>query len=337
MNILAIESSCDETAAAVVADGRAIKSNIVFSQIDEHKKYGGVVPEIASRRHVENISQVTYLALKEANLTLKEIDAIGVTYAPGLIGALLVGVNFAKGLAYQNKLPLVAVHHIRSHVAANYLAFDELTPPFVCLIASGSHSHIVLVEDYTKYRILGRTRDDAAGEAFDKVARVLGLEYPGGVSIDALSKLGDAHAIHFPQVHFKDAKYDFSFSGVKTSVINYVHHLEQTKTQINREDIAASFSQAVTTILSDNAVAAALEYKIKRIVLAGGVSANTMLRDKISNLATKHNLTMYVPPIALCTDNAAMVASQSYYEFLNGNLSNWGLNGKSAVEIDYAG
>ncbi|MBR2743669.1 MAG: tRNA (adenosine(37)-N6)-threonylcarbamoyltransferase complex transferase subunit TsaD [Clostridia bacterium] len=334
MNILAIESSCDETAAAVVRDGREVLSNIVNTQIAEHIKYGGVVPEIASRRHVTNISYVAEAALSEASLTMADVDAVAVTYAPGLIGALLVGVNFAKGLAYAHKKPLVPVHHIRSHVAANYIAHRELKPPFIALIASGSHSHIVLVSDYTRYKILGRTRDDAAGEAFDKAARVLGLPYPGGVHIDRLSREGDAKAIKFPRVHFKDAPYDFSFSGVKTAVINYAHTLSQRGESIDRADAAASFSEAVTGILSENVIKAALDFKVGTVVMAGGVCANSMLREKLEAAAGRHGLSLYMPPVALCTDNAAMVGSQAFYEYENGRRADLTLNGRSAESIE---
>lgn len=334
MNILAIESSCDETAAAVVTDGRIVRSSVVNSQIAEHIKYGGVVPEIASRRHVTNISYVADQAIAESGLSIDEIDAVAVTHAPGLIGALLVGVNFAKGFAYSHNKTLIPVHHIRSHVAANYIAHEDLKPPFVCLIASGSHSHIVYVEDYTKYKILGRTRDDAAGEAFDKAARILGLPYPGGVHIDRLTPDGDANAIKFPKVHFKDAPYDFSFSGVKTSVINYVHNLEQKGLPIPREDVAASFSEAVTGILSENVLSAAREYKVDTVVMAGGVCANSQLRAKMEKGAKKYGMKLFMPPVALCTDNAAMVGAQAYYEYLDGKRAELSLNGKSALSIE---
>ncbi|MBQ3378920.1 MAG: tRNA (adenosine(37)-N6)-threonylcarbamoyltransferase complex transferase subunit TsaD [Clostridia bacterium] len=334
MKILAIESSCDETAAAVVKDGREVLSNIVNTQIAEHVKYGGVVPEIASRRHVENISFVARAALSDASLTMEDIDAVAVTYAPGLIGALLVGVNFAKGVSYAHKKPLIPVHHIRSHVAANYIAHPDLKPPFIALIASGSHSHIVIVNDYTEYKILGRTRDDAAGEAFDKAARVLGLPYPGGVHIDRLAREGDAQAIKFPRVHFKDAPYDFSFSGVKTSVINYAHTIKQRGEELDRADVAASFSEAVTGILTQNVIKAALSYNIRTVVMAGGVCANSVLREKLSSEAKKHSLSLYMPPISLCTDNAAMVGSQAFYEFKNGRTADYTLNGKSAESIE---
>lgn len=334
MNILAIESSCDETAAAVVTDGRIVRSNVVNTQIAEHIKYGGVVPEIASRRHVTNISYVAEAALKESGADMGDIDAVAVTYAPGLIGALLVGVNFAKGLAYSHGKPLVPVHHIRSHVAANYIAHADLKPPFVCLIASGSHSHIVFVKDYTEYKILGRTRDDAAGEAFDKAARILGLPYPGGVHIDKLTKEGDAGAIKFPKVHFKDAPYDFSFSGVKTSVINYVHTLTQRGEEIPRADIAASFSEAVTGILSENVIKAAREYGVNTVVMAGGVCANSLLREKMREESGKYGMKLYMPPIPLCTDNAAMVGAQAYYEYNAGKRAPLTLNGKSSESIE---
>ncbi len=334
MNILAIESSCDETAAAVVADGRRVISSVVNTQIAEHIKYGGVVPEIASRRHVTNISSVVKAALYDAGLTMRDIDAVGVTYAPGLIGALLVGVNFAKGLSYSYQKPLVATHHIRSHVAANYIAHPELEPPFICLIASGSHSHIVHVEDYTKYKILGRTRDDAAGEAFDKAARILGLPYPGGVHMDSLSKTGDPDTIHFPKVHFKDSPYDFSFSGVKTAIINHVHKLEQKGLEIPRADIAASFTEAVCGVLTDNLMAAATAHGVSKVVMAGGVCANSQLREKLSRECDVRGIALYMPPKELCTDNAAMVGSQSYYEYISGSRAPLSLNGRSAATIE---
>lgn len=335
MKILAIESSCDETACAVVEDGRHILSNVVASQIEIHKLYGGVVPEIASRKHSECISQVTEQALSQAGVQLKDVDAIAVTFAPGLIGALLVGVNFAKGLAWSAGKPLIPVHHIRSHIAANYLAYPDLKPPFLCLVASGGHSHIVLVRDYTQFEIIGRTRDDAAGEAFDKAARVLGLPYPGGVHMDKLATQGNPHAIAFPKVNFKDAPFDFSFSGIKTAVINYAHNLEQKGLPMVKEDVAASFNEAVAGVLCEKLIHAAEVTGMKSISIAGGVSANTMLRQKVQQAAGQHGWNLYMPPLNLCGDNGAMVGAQAYYEFLQGNLANSSLNGRARLDIDY--
>lgn len=333
MNILSFESSCDETAVAVVRDGREILANTVFSQIDVHKQYGGVVPEIASRYHIEKISQLTEECIRRSGLAEEELDAVAATAAPGLIGSLLVGLNFAKGYAYARALPLVPVHHIRAHVAANYLAFRELEPPFLAMVVSGGHSHIVLVEGYTAYKILGRTRDDAAGEAFDKGARVLGLPYPGGVEIDRIAKNGNRTAIRFPQVHFKDQPYDFSFSGVKTAIVNYVHHAHQKEQQLDLEDIAASYSEAVTGILAENFFRCARDYHQKKLVIAGGVSANSMLREKL--LAGKRtDEILYIPPVSLCGDNAAMVGAQGYYEFQAGHLASLNQNAYSAWSIE---
>lgn len=332
MNILAIESSCDETAAAVVKDGREILSNTVFSQIDIHKVYGGVVPEIASRCHIEKITPLVDEALSQAGLTSSGIDAVAVTSAPGLIGALLVGLNFAKGWAYANKKPLVPVHHIRSHIAANYLAHPELEPPFLAMVVSGGHSHIVKVNGYTDYEIVGQTRDDAAGEAFDKGARVLGLSYPGGVLMDKLSKEGNPDAIKFPRVNFEDAPFDFSFSGVKTSIVNLVHTAAQRGEEINRADIAASYSDAVTGVLCDKFYKAAETFGFDRLVVAGGVSANSMLRYKLeTNLPQGKKL--YLPPLELCGDNAAMVGAQGYYEFNAGFIADLCQNALATADI----
>ncbi len=333
MNILAIESSCDETAAAVVRDGRTVLSNEVYSQIDTHKIYGGVVPEIASRCHIEKITVIVNEAIKNSSLTVGEIDAVAVTSAPGLIGALLVGVNFAKSFSYANKKPLVPVHHIRSHVAANYITSPDLKPPFLALIVSGGHSHIVLVKDYTDYKIIGRTRDDAAGEAFDKAARVMGLGYPGGVYMDKLAKEGNRSAVRFPRVHFDDSPYDFSFSGVKTAIINYLHNAEQKNEEINKADIAASYSDAVTDVLVHNFLAAAKEYNVNTLAIAGGVSANSMLREKLlANIEKSQKL--YMPELSLCGDNAAMVGAQGYYEYLSGNVANIDLNARATASIE---
>ena len=333
MLILGIESSCDETAAAVVRDGREVLSNEILSQIDTHALYGGVVPEIASRAHVEAISGLVRKAIEPVG-GLDAVDAIAVTNAPGLIGALLVGVNFAKGLAFAAGKPLIPVHHIRGHIAANYLTFPELTPPFTALIASGGHSHIVALQDYTNYRILGRTRDDAAGESFDKVARVLGLPYPGGPKVEKAAREGNPHAIVFPRVRFDDNPFDFSFSGTKTAVINYVHNLEQKKEPLNVPDIAASFTEAVCEVLTDHAVRAAIAQNSNRLVLAGGVAANAFLREKLTDACRKNGLKFFMPLRSYCGDNAAMIASQGYYEYLAGNLADETLNGYANQSIE---
>ncbi len=333
MNILSFESSCDETAVAIVRDGRTIVSNVVFSQIDVHRIYGGVVPEIASRYHIEKISQLTEECIRQSGLTEDDIDAVAVTAAPGLIGALLVGLNFAKGYAYARDLPLIPVHHIRSHVAANYLAYPELKPPFLAMIVSGGHSHIVLVKDYTDYQILGRTKDDAAGEAFDKGARILGLGYPGGVYMDKVAKEGNPKAMKFPRVHFKDAPYDFSFSGVKTAIVNYVHNAKQKGEELHIPDICASYSDAITGILAENFLKCAEEYDQKTLVIAGGVSANSMLRQKLTE-GKKADQTLYMPPLSLCGDNGAMVGAQAYYEYQAGHTADLDLNALSAYSIE---
>lgn len=335
MKILGIESSCDETAAAVVEDGRNIISNIVSTQISIHELYGGVVPEIASRAHLEAISSVTRKALEPVG-GIDGVDAVAVTNAPGLIGALLVGLSFAKGLAFSAQKPLVPVHHIRGHVAATYLSCKDLQPPFVALIVSGGHSHLVHVSDYTNYTILGGTRDDAAGESFDKAARVLGLGYPGGPKIDKLAKTGNPDAVHFPRVHFQDAPFDFSFSGVKTSIINYAHNAEQVGAEINKPDVAASFSKAVCEILTEKAVLAVntLSLPGKKLVVAGGVAANSMLRAMISDAARKNNISLFTPDISLCGDNAAMIASQGFYEFSAGKCASTDLNAFATESIE---
>ncbi len=333
MNILSIESSCDETAVAVVRDGREVLANVVFSQIDVHKVYGGVVPEIASRYHIEKISQLTDECLEKCGLQPGELDAVAATAAPGLIGALLVGLNFAKGFAYAHGLPLIPVHHIRGHVAANYLAYPELKPPFLAMIVSGGHSHIVLVKDYTDYQILGRTTDDAAGEAFDKGARVMGLGYPGGVYMDQLAKEGDPKAIRFPQVSFKDAPYNFSFSGVKTAIVNYLHNAEQKGIKLNMADVAASYSDAISGVLAEKFLQCAKDYDQKTLVIAGGVSANSMLRQKLQEGISKDQ-TLYMPPLSLCGDNGAMIGAQGYYEFLAGNVASLDQNALSAFSIE---
>lgn len=324
--ILAIESSCDETAASVVKNGREVLSNVISSQIELHKLYGGVVPEIASRKHIEKINQVIEEALSEAKVTLDDIDAIGVTYGPGLVGALLVGVAEAKAIAYAKNLPLVGVHHIEGHISANFIENKELEPPFVCLVVSGGHTHLVCVKDYGKYEIIGRTRDDAAGEAFDKVARAIGLGYPGGPKIDKLSKEGNPDAIVFPKAHINDAPYDFSFSGVKSAVLNYINGCKMKGEDYNREDIAASFQKAVTDVLVENAMRAVKEYSTSKFAIAGGVASNSTLRAAMKKACEERNVEFYYPSPIFCTDNAAMIGVAAYYEYLNGTRHGWDLN-----------
>lgn len=334
MKILAIESSCDETAAAVVENGRKVLSNIIASQVEEHKIYGGVVPEIASRRHAEAISGVVKAALSEAELTLDDIDAVAVTYAPGLIGALLVGVNYAKSLAYSRGLPLIPVHHLRSHIAANYITHPDLEPPFFCLVVSGGHSHMVEVKDYTDFKIIGRTRDDAAGEALDKAARSMGLPYPGGLNLDREAKNGNPNAYKFPRPRVSDSPFDFSFSGLKTAVINVIHNAKQKNEEINVPDLGASFMNAVTSFLCDNTEKAAETLGCNKIALAGGVSANSVLRRKMQSVCDKHNWMLYLPQLSLCGDNAVMVGAQAYYEYLSGNTADLSLNAYATMPID---
>lgn len=324
--ILGIESSCDETAASVVKNGREVLSNVINTQIDIHKKYGGVVPEIASRKHIENIDAVIDEALLQAGKTLDEIDAIAVTNGPGLVGALLVGVSEAKAMAYAKGLPLVPVHHIRGHITANFLAHKDLEPPFVCLVASGGHSHIVNVKSYTDFEVLGRTRDDAAGEAFDKIARVLGLGYPGGPLVDKLAKEGNPKAIDFPRVKMDKDSLDFSFSGVKTAVINYIHKLEQNGEEINRADVAASFQDAVTDALCEHTIEGAKRVGAKTVAIAGGVAANSELREKMTRECKKHGISVVYPSPVLCTDNAAMIAAAGYYSYIEGVRAGLDLN-----------
>lgn len=324
--ILAIESSCDETAASVVKNGRCVLSNIISSQIAIHTLYGGVVPEIASRKHIEKINQVVEAALKEADVTLDDIDAIGVTYGPGLVGALLVGVAEAKAIAYAKKKPLVGVHHIEGHVSANYIEHPDLEPPFLCEIISGGHTHLVIVKDYGSFEILGRTRDDAAGEAFDKVARAIGLGYPGGPKIDKLAKKGNPHAIDFPRAHMEDAPYDFSFSGVKSAVLNHLNKCRMTGEPIVEADIAASFQQAVVDVLVDNAIRAAKDYHMDRLAIAGGVASNGALRAAMEAACEKEGIRFYRPSPIFCTDNAAMIGVAAYYEYRKGTRHGWDLN-----------
>lgn len=326
IKILAIESSCDETAAAVIKNGREVMSNVISSQIELHKLYGGVVPEIASRKHIEKINQVIEQALDDAGVTLDEVDAIGVTYGPGLVGALLVGVAEAKAIAYAAKKPLVGVHHIEGHVAANYLEHPDLEPPYLCLVVSGGHTHLVIVKDYSEFEILGRTRDDAAGEAYDKVARSIGLGYPGGPKIDKLSKEGNPDAIAFPRAKVADAPYDFSFSGLKSAVLNYLNSARMQKQEVNTADVAASFQKAVVDVLVDHTMLAAKDYKIKKIAMAGGVASNSTLRAAMEEACRKRGYELYRPSPIYCTDNAAMIGAAAYYEYLQGTRDGWDLN-----------
>ena len=334
MRILAIESSCDETAAAVVENGRAVLSNVIASQVEEHKLYGGVVPEIASRRHAEAISGVVQKALDDAGTTLDGIDAVAVTYAPGLIGALLVGVNYAKSLAYAKGLPLIPVHHLRGHIAANYLSHPGLEPPFLCLVVSGGHTHLVRVNDYTDFTVLGRTRDDAAGEALDKAARAMGLPYPGGLHLDRLAQTGDNAAFRFPVPRVDGAPLDFSFSGLKTNVINQLHNAVQKGETLKKEDLGASFLAAVVKILCDHTKQAALECGCKTIVLAGGVSANSVLRSEMQRLCDKQRWRLFLPDLPLCGDNAAMIGAQAYYEYNAGKRADLSLNAFATMPIE---
>ena len=324
--ILAIESSCDETAAAVVKNGREVLSNVISSQIALHTLYGGVVPEIASRKHIEKINQVIQEALDEAHVTLDDIDAIGVTYCPGLVGALLVGVAAAKAISYAKKIPLVGVHHIEGHISANYIENKDLEPPFLCLVVSGGHTHLVKVADYGKYEILGRTRDDAAGEAFDKVARAIGLGYPGGPKIEKAAREGDPMAIPFPKAKVNDNPYDFSFSGVKSAVLNYINGCKMKNIEIVPEDIAASFQKAVTDVLIAHAMHAAEEFKIDKLAIAGGVASNSVLREGMRAACEKRGISFYHPSPIFCTDNAAMIGAAAYYEYLAGTRHGWDLN-----------
>ncbi|MCD8026353.1 MAG: tRNA (adenosine(37)-N6)-threonylcarbamoyltransferase complex transferase subunit TsaD [Clostridiales bacterium] len=334
MKILAIESSCDETAAAVVQDGREVISSVVASQVEEHKLYGGVVPEIASRRHAEAIVPVVQQALDDAGLSLDNINAAAVTYAPGLIGALLVGVNFAKGLSLSSGIPLVPTHHLRSHIASNYISNPDLKPPFLCLVVSGGHSHIVKVEDYTKMKIIGRTRDDAAGEAFDKAARTMGMSYPGGIELDKTAEDGNPLAFKLPRPVVHDSEYDFSFSGLKTAVINLIHNSQQKGIELNKADVCASFRYAVVDCLTTNFFKAAQDYGETRLVIAGGVSANSLLRKTLSEECKNRGYEFYMPDKSLCGDNAAMVGSQGYYEYLSGNIADLSLNAYATMSIE---
>ncbi|MBP2027734.1 N6-L-threonylcarbamoyladenine synthase [Acetoanaerobium pronyense] len=329
---LAIETSCDETSAAVLKNGREVLSNIIMSQIDIHKKFGGVVPEVASRNHVKDINPVIIEALEKASIGFNDLDFVSVTYGPGLVGALLIGLSSAKALAYALDIPLVGVHHIEGHIAGNYIAHKDLEPPFICLVVSGGHTHLVKVEDYGKYEILGKTRDDAAGEAYDKVARSLGLGYPGGPLIDKLAKEGDKSAIKFPRTYLDDS-YDFSFSGLKSAVLNYLNSMKMKEEEINRADVAASFQEAVIEVLSNKAIRAAKEFSMTKIAIAGGVSANSALRERLTIMAKENNLEFYYPPMELCTDNAAMIGSAGYYEYIRGYKSDLNLNAKPSLRL----
>lgn len=324
--ILAIESSCDETAAAVVINGRDVRSNVISSQIALHTLYGGVVPEIASRKHIEKVNQVIVEAMEKADASWNEIDAIGVTYGPGLVGALLVGVAEAKAIAYAKKIPLVGIHHIEGHISANYIENKELEPPFLCLVVSGGHTHLVNVIDYGKYEILGRTRDDAAGEAFDKVARAIGLGYPGGPKIEKVSHEGNPHAMEFPRPKIADGPYDFSFSGLKSAVLNYLNSCQMKEIPIVQADVAASFQKAVTDVLIGNAMRAVDEYGVKKFAIAGGVASNGTLREGMRKACIEKGVEFYHPSPILCTDNAAMIGAAAYYEYQAGVRSGLELN-----------
>jgi len=331
--ILAIESSCDETAAAVVEDGRKVISSVVASQVEEHKHYGGVVPEIASREHIKAVNYVIERALAEAQAALRDITAIGVTYGPGLVGALLVGVAEAKAIAYAAGKPLVGVHHIEGHIAANYIENQDLEPPFMCLIVSGGHTHLVVVEDYDKFNIIGRTRDDAAGEAFDKVARSIGLGYPGGPKIDKAAKLGNPDAITFPKAKMSDNPYDFSFSGLKSAVLNYLNHAKMTGEEVNPNDLAASFQKAVVQVLVEHAIRGTKEHGFRKLALAGGVASNSALRASLKEACEKNGITLYYPSPIFCTDNAAMIGAAGYYEYKKGRRSGWDLNAAASLKL----
>ena len=327
LKILAIESSCDETSAAVVVNGRSVLSNIISSQIDIHKKFGGVVPEVASRKHIEVISVVVEQALEEAKVTFKDIDAIGVTYGPGLVGALLVGLQYAKALAYALNKPLIGVNHIEGHISANFIQYKNLKPPFVCLVVSGGHTYLVYMKDYGKFEVLGQTRDDAAGEAYDKIARAIGLGYPGGPKVDKIAREGNPDAIKFPRANFHDNKsLDFSFSGLKSSVLNYLNQKSMKKEDVNKADIAASFQKAVVSFLVDNSLRACKLKNVNKIAIAGGVASNTCLRDTFKSQGSKNKIDVLFPEPMLCTDNAAMIGSAAYFEYMRGNTSSLNLN-----------
>ena len=331
--ILAIESSCDETAAAVVKNGREVLSNIIFSQKELHKIYGGVVPEIASRKHIEKINQVIEEALAKAQMSLRDMDAVAVTYGPGLVGPLLVGVSAAKAICFATGLPLIGVHHIEGHINANYIENRELEPPFIALVVSGGHTHLLVVKDYGEYEVIGRTRDDAAGEAFDKVARAIGLGYPGGPKIDRLAKEGNPDAIHFPRAKVEEAVYDFSFSGLKSSVLNYLNGCEMKGEAVNRADVAASFQKAVVDVLVEHALEAVEDFGLNRFAIAGGVASNSSLRDALKEACEQRNIVFYYPSPIYCTDNAAMIGTAAYYEYKKGKRSGLDLNAVPGLKL----
>ncbi|PKM93384.1 MAG: tRNA (adenosine(37)-N6)-threonylcarbamoyltransferase complex transferase subunit TsaD [Firmicutes bacterium HGW-Firmicutes-1] len=333
ITILAIESSCDETSAAVVVNGTKVLSNIISSQIELHKRYGGVVPEIASRKHIEKINPVIQEALDEAHITFEELDAIAVTYAPGLVGALLVGLASAKAIAFASNKPLIGVHHIEGHICANYIENPEFKPPFICAVVSGGHTHLVYVKDYGDYEILGKTRDDAVGEAFDKVARTIGLGYPGGPKIDALAKSGNSKAIDFPRSYLEAGSYDFSFSGIKSAVLNYINQSAMKKETICEADIAASFQAAVIEVIVNKTIKAAKEHNINQIALAGGVAANSKLREEMQRACDEEKIYLQYPSMIYCTDNAAMIGSAAYYDYLKGVRHGMELNAVPNLKI----
>ncbi|WP_291571554.1 tRNA (adenosine(37)-N6)-threonylcarbamoyltransferase complex transferase subunit TsaD [Clostridium sp. UBA4548] len=331
--ILAIESSCDETAASVVVNGREVLSNIISSQIDIHKKFGGVVPEVASRKHIEAVSAVVQEALEVANLTFKDIDAVAVTYGPGLVGALLVGLQYAKALAYSLKVPLIGVNHIEGHISANFIQYKELEPPFVTLVVSGGHTFIVHMKDYGNFEVMGQTRDDAAGEAYDKVARAIGLGYPGGPKIDKLSKEGNENAVKFPRANFHEESLDFSFSGIKSAVLNHLNKLEMKGEEYNKADIAASFQKSVVDVLVDNAIKACKIKGVDKIAIAGGVAANSYLRNAMTKRGDSEGIKVLFPELVLCTDNAAMIGSAAYFEYLRGRVADLTLNASPNLKL----
>lgn len=332
--ILAIESSCDETSAAVVINGRKVLSNVISSQISIHKQFGGVVPEIASRKHIENIDTVVNAALDKAGMGFSDIDAVAVTYGPGLVGALLVGVSYAKALAFGLGLPVIPVNHIRGHIAANYIEYPSLEPPFICLVVSGGHTNIINIRSYNDFEIMGHTLDDAAGEAYDKVARSLDLPYPGGPEIDKLSSNGNSKAVAFPRVMLEEDSFNFSFSGLKSSVLNYLNRCRMTGVTVSKADVAASFQQAVIDVLAEKAIRACKTTGCKRLAACGGVSANSALRNRLKKDCKKNGFELYIPGLVLCTDNAAMIGSAAYYEYLEGNFGNMGLNAVPGLKID---
>ena len=334
VDILAIETSCDETACAVVRDGREILSNVIYTQIDMHTEFGGVVPELASRAHIDKINYVVQKALNDAGKTIDEVDAVAVTYGPGLVGALLVGVAEAKAMAWAAGKPIIGVHHIEGHISANYIEHPELSPPYLGLIVSGGHTHLVVVEDWSKYRILGRTVDDAAGEAYDKVARAIGLGYPGGPKIDREAKKGDPLAVHFPIAHVNGSEYDFSFSGIKSAVLNYLNHAQMTGDTVNSADLAASFQKAVVDVLVEHTIRAAKDLKIDRIGMAGGVASNSALRAAMKEACDREGYALYIPSPIFCTDNAAMIGVAAYHEYMAGVRSGWDLNAVPNLKLE---